>query len=237
MTAAHPSWPAAVLFDFDGVIINSEPFHCTATRAVMHEHGMTLSERDYYDQLIGFDDRGGFRHLFELNHRSFDESTCSAVVGSKNRKVLEMVRTSDVLTLPGAADLIRRLASRSILGICSGALKSEIVAMLERVGLLDAFAVITSGEDVAVGKPDPSGYVQTMNALSESLGRVLKPADCLVVEDAPKVAANVRAIGFPVLGVTTSHPAAKWPPVDWLVDSLDLDTLRSQVPTLFNRLG
>jgi beta-phosphoglucomutase len=220
------AWPTAVLFDFDGVIVNSEPFHCAATQAVMAQHGVTLNEVDYYEQLIGFDDRGGFRHLFARARIPFSEATCQAVIAAKNRIVLDLVKSRPIAALPGAADFIRGLRARCILGICSGALRSEIIAMLDAVALLDSFATIVAGDDVAVGKPDPSGYFQTMRLLSERLGRSLTPGDCLVVEDAPKVAVSVRAAGFPVLGITSSHSAAKWPEVEWLVPSLEAPILR-----------
>lgn len=226
MPSIANTWPAAVLFDFDGVIVNSEPFHCAATRAVMAEHGVVLTESEYYEQLIGFDDRGGFRHIFTRAGLPFTDATCRDVVAAKNRIVLDLVKQGSMAALPGAVEFIRNLHARCILGICSGALRSEIVAMLAEVGLLDCFDTIVAGEDVAVGKPDPSGYLQTMRLVSERLRRPLTPADCLVVEDAPKVAANARAVGFPVLGVTTSHDASKWQDVNWLVPSLEAPILR-----------
>jgi len=100
------------------------------------------------------------------------------------------------------------------------------------VSLRDCFQVIVAAEDVAVGKPDPSGYLLTLKLLSEKTKKTLAPADCLVVEDAPTVIRSVKSVGFPTLGVATSYPLMKLSDADWAVKTLRPDEVLAEVPRL-----
>ena len=148
-------------------------------------------------------------------------------MAAKNARVLEQVRSGPVTALPGAAELIQSLHAKCPVAICSGALRNEIEAMLDAIGWREAFEVIVAGGEVAVGKPDPMGYVETLRRLNALHGAAWTPADCLVVEDAPKVAVNAERVGFAVLGVTTSHARETWPRVRWLSPTLAQADLRA----------
>src|SRR5688500_2550049 len=69
------SWPAAVLFDFDGVIFNSEPLHFWSFHEVLRSEKIEISEAEYYQELIGFDDKGAFKHIFQKHGRELDPKT------------------------------------------------------------------------------------------------------------------------------------------------------------------
>src|SRR5215217_6402992 len=186
------TWPQAVLFDFDGVIVNSEPLHFLAFHEVLSAEKIELSEREYYNEMIGFDDRGAFRHIFAERGRELDPKTFLRVMTRKSEVMMDLIRSRKFEALPGAEEFVRSLWRHCPLGIVSGALREEIEVMLEGVSLRDCFSVITSAEDVDVGKPDPRGYVQTMKALAEKSRRELKPSGCLVVEDAASVIKRVK---------------------------------------------
>jgi beta-phosphoglucomutase len=229
-------WPRAVLFDFDGVIVNSEPLHFYAFHEVLRRlAGVEITEDEYYRELIGFDDRGAFRHVFAKRGVPLPPGTLLALLARKGRLMLDLIRARKFAALPGAEAFVRTLWRRCPLGICSGALREEIEAMLEGVALRDCFAVIVSAEDVTVGKPDPSGYLLTAQLLSEKMlkaGPPLRPADCLVVEDAPKVIQSARSVGFRTLGVATSYPMVKLTDADWAVKSLEPAEVDREVPDL-----
>jgi len=159
-----PHWPHAALFDFDGVIVNSEPLHYLAFHEVLRAEKIELTEQQYYGELIGFDDKGAFRRIFELNGRELDPKTFLRVMTRKSEVMMDLIRSRKFEALPGAEEFVRSLWRHCPLGIVSGALRDEIEMMLEGVALRDCFTVITSAEDVDVGKPDPRGYVQTMKA-------------------------------------------------------------------------
>src|SRR5206468_91466 len=185
LRAMARTWPAAVLFDFDGVIVNSEPLHFLAFHEVLAAEKIELTRAEYYGDMIGFDDKGAFRHIFAARGRELDPKTFLRVLTRKSEVMMDLIHRRKLEALPGAEQFIRTLWRRCPLGICSGGLREEIEAMLEGVAMRDCFSVIVAAEDVEVGKPDPRGYVLTARLLSEKSKRPLLPADCLIVEDAP----------------------------------------------------
>ena len=226
------NWPRAVLFDFDGVIVNSEPLHFYAFHEVLKAEGVEITEDEYYRELIGFDDRGGFRKVFERRGRALEPKTLLALMARKSGIMMDLIQDRRFTALPGVEEFVRSLWRTRPLAICSGALREEIEAMLEGVSLRDCFPVIVAAEDVTVGKPDPSGYLLTLKLLSEKTKKPLAPADCLVVEDAPTVIRSVKAVGFPTLGVATSYPLMKLTDADWAVKTLRPEEVLAEVPRL-----
>ncbi len=227
-----PRWPRAVLFDFDGVIVNSEPLHFYAFHEVLKTEHVEITEDEYYRELIGFDDRGAFRKVFERRDHALEPKTLLALMARKSRIMMDLIHQRRFTALPGVEEFVRSLWRTRPLAICSGGLREEIEAMLEGVSLRDCFSVIVAAEDVTVGKPDPQGYLLTLKLLSEKIRKPLAPADCLVVEDAPTVIRSVKAVGFPTLGVATSYPLMKLADADWAVKTLRPEEVLEQVRRL-----
>jgi HAD superfamily hydrolase (TIGR01509 family) len=225
-------WPAAVLFDFDGVVVNSEPLHYQAFREVLAAEHIELTEEEYYRELIGFDDKGAFRHVFQTRKRPLPPKTFLSLMAGKSRAMMDLIEGRKFSALPGVEQFVRTLWRRCPLAICSGALREEIEAMLEGISLRDCFPIIVAAEDVTIGKPDPMGYQLTAKLVSERIGRALSPADCLIVEDAPTVIHSVRSVGFPVLGVATSYPLEKLAEANWRVRTLEPAEVRRAMPQL-----
>lgn len=226
------SWPGAVLFDFDGVIVNSEPLHFWSFHEVLRDEHIELTEEEYYRELIGFDDKGAFKHVFEKRGRPLDAKTFLKMMTLKSEKMMELIHARKYHALPGVEEFIRGLWWHYPLAICSGALREEIEAMLEGIALRDCFKVIVAAEDVAVGKPDPSGYLQCVEQLSQKAKKKLAPADCLIVEDAPTVIRSVRGVGFPVLGVATSYSPEKLYDATYVVKDLKPASVSAAIPEL-----
>ena len=226
-------WPHAVLFDFDGVLCNSEPLHFFAFQEVLAAEKIELTEAEYYNEMIGFDDKGAFKHLFALKARDLDPKTFLRVMTRKNEVMMDLIRRRKFKPLPGVEEFVRGLWRHCPLAICSGAVREEIEAMLEGLALRDCFNVIVAAEDVDVGKPDPRGYVLTAKLVSEKFSkRSLKPSDCLIVEDAPTVIREGKRIGFPTLAVATSYPVERLAEANYVVTSLRPDEVRKKVPEL-----
>ena len=227
-------WPRAVLFDFDGVIVNSEPLHFYAFHEVLKAEGVEITEDEYYRELIGFDDRGAFRKVFERRAKTLEPRTLLALMARKSGVMMDLIHQRKFSALPGVEEFVRGLWRTRPLAICSGALREEIEAMLEGLALRDCFSVIVSAEDVDVGKPDPRGYVLTVKQLIERFPskRSLKPADCLIVEDAPTVIREVKRIGFPTRAVATSYPLERLAEADYVVQSRRPEDVRKNVPEL-----
>ena len=227
-------WPRAVLFDFDGVIVNSEPLHFFAFSDVLKSEQVELTEDEYYRDLIGFDDRGAFRHVFEKRQLTLEPKTLLSLMALKSKVMMDFIARRQFHALPGVEEFVRTLWRRCPLAICSGGLRDEIEGMLEGIALRDCFSVIVAAEDVEIGKPDPSGYLLSLQLLSEKhkLPRPLKPEDCLVIEDAPTVIRSVKTVGFPTLAVASSYPEAKLTDANWIVKSLRPDEVAKELPQL-----
>src|SRR5436190_3768847 len=193
------SWPGAVLFDFDGVIVNSEPLHFWAFHQVLKDERIDITEDEYYRELIGFDDKGAFKHVFEKHGRPLDPKTFLRIMTRKSEVMMDQIQKRKYHALPGVEEFVRGLWWHYPLAICSGALREEIEVMLEGISLRDCFKVIVAAEDVTAGKPDPQGYLLTAERLSQRIGRKLPPSECLVVEDAPTVIRRAKEVGFATL--------------------------------------
>ncbi len=227
-----PQWPLAVLFDFDGVVVNSEPLHFLAFTYTLAEHDITLSEMEYYEELIGFDDKNAFKYVFAKHRRALDPKTFLALMTRKSRLMMHLIEQRKFTALPGVEEFVRGLWRNYPLAICSGALREEIETMLLGINLRDCFSVITAAEDVPVGKPDPMGYELTARLLGEKAKKEIKPSDCLIIEDAPSVIQSTKAVGFKTLGVATSYPPEKLKDADWVVKSLESDVVKKKIPQL-----
>jgi beta-phosphoglucomutase len=227
-----PQWPATVLFDFDGVLVNSEPLHFQAFAEVLKGENIDLGEEEYYRELIGFDDKGAFKHLYEKRGLTLTPKTFLALMTHKSEAMRDLIYRRQFSALPGVEEFVRALWRRHPLAICSGALREEIEAMLEGIRLRDCFQVIVAAEDVTIGKPDPQGYLMTMKLMSEKMDRQLKPADCMIVEDAPSVIRSVRKAGFSVLAVPTSYPAEHLTDANWVTPTLKIADVQRAIPSL-----
>lgn len=225
-------WPRAVLFDFDGVLVNSEPLHLRAFQEVLAAEKIDLTEDEYYDELIGFDDKGALKYLFQKRGVPLTPKTFLALMANKSRVMMDLIGRRQFSPLPGVEEFVRGLWRERPLAICSGALREEIEAMLEGIALRDCFGVITAAEDVTVGKPDPQGYLQTVEKIAERTKKPLKPGDCLIVEDAPSVIRSVKAVGFPTLGVATTYPPDRLGDANWVVESLRPEEVKRAIPDL-----
>jgi beta-phosphoglucomutase len=190
---------AAILFDFNGVIIDDEAQHCDALIASLREYGFELDRDSYYRDYLGFDDRECFRFTFARLGRPADEPALHDAIERKNRHYERAVRASMQL-VPGAAEFIETAALDGFqLAIVSGALRREIELVLDLSSLRPHFSEIVAAEDVSACKPDPQGY----NRAREQLA--LAPGRCMVIEDSLPGLAAARAAGLRCAMLATSH--------------------------------
>ena len=210
----------AMIFDFDGVVVDSEPVHLACFQQVLSGAGVTLTVEEYYTKYIGFDDHDCFKAALRDHGASCSEGRIAEMIARKTVLVQKAYSTS-IEPLPGAAALIRSAAAAGIpVGVCSGALLEEIRLAARTVGVLDSFLAIVPAEDVQHGKPDPEGYRLALHRLSEAAGRALAPESTLVVEDSPAGIAAAKALGMCVLAVTNSYAPDALPEADRIVSSL-----------------
>jgi HAD superfamily hydrolase (TIGR01509 family) len=219
----------AVVFDFDGVIANSEPLHFRAYRDVLVERGINLSERDYYDRYLGYDDIGAFRAIADDASVPLTEADIADLVAQKAVR-LEALEQADSVLFPGAREAVQRLGACWPLAIASGALKPEILRVLDHESLRSHFPVVVSAEDTSASKPDPAPYVRAVDLLASRNGSLL-PSECVAIEDSRWGLVSARAAGLRTIGITHTYPAADLADAsDVVIDHLDrltIDFVRS----------
>ena len=217
----------AIVFDFDGVIANSEPLHFRGYRDVLAEEGITLSERDYYAQYLGFDDVGAFQAIGEKHGAAWTGAQITDLVARKAVR-FELLERDVSILFPGAADAIRRASAAMPIAIASGARGEEIRRVLARDNLTACFAAIVAAEDTPAGKPSPDPYLRALALLTPSCGDHLRASECVAIEDSRWGLESARAAGLRTVAVTTTYGAELG--ADLTIASLqamDLDLLAS----------
>ncbi len=186
----------AVVFDLDGVLIDSEPVWEQVRRGYVAAHGGTW-QPDTQSRLMGMSTGEWARYLTELGVRRPADTVAEEVVA-------EMVRRydADLPLMPGAVEAVRRMAGYWRLGLASSSPSSLIGRVIEDAGLVGAFEVALSTEDVGRGKPDPDVYLTVARRMA------VAPQLCVAVEDSSNGLRSAAAAGMAVVAVP--HPA--YPP-------------------------
>jgi HAD superfamily hydrolase (TIGR01509 family) len=184
----------ATLFDFDGVLVDSEPVHLAAFNDVLARLRITLSEQEYLERYLSLDDAGVFREVLSRRSITLDEEQVRALVAAKGPRFMERFEAS-FRVFPGARELLLRRAARGPVGIVSGAFESEIEFALGKLGVRDSVAFVVATDHVTASKPDPEGYRAALAALA----RLGHAGGVVAIEDslggiASAVAAGVRCV-------------------------------------------
>ena len=212
----------AVIFDFNGIIVDDEPIHFELFKKVLREEGIVLTEEAYYERYLGFDDCGAFAAGFQENNRTLNDAKLSELIDRKARYYQEAIR-DHVALFPGVKSLVANLARSLPLAVASGALRSEIKTILTTAGLINHFKAIISAEDVRRGKPEPEIFLKALAALNAQTPnrKPIAAIDCLVIEDSKEGIRAARRAGMKCLAVTNSHPAELLGEANAIVKSLE----------------
>jgi beta-phosphoglucomutase len=214
----------AIVFDFDGVIADSEPLHLRAFQQALAEEGIGLTPQEYYTRYLGFDDVGAFEALARDRGLPMTDRKVAALVARKGIHLQQMMHDGSVL-FPGASEFIRAAADAVPIAIASGALRHEIAEIVEGAGLADLFSVIVAAGDTPQSKPSPAPYLLAFERLRASCGDALDPRRCVAIEDSRWGLESAHGAGLRCVGVTNSYPAAELPGAELVVDGLQELTL------------
>lgn len=193
----------AVIFDFNGVLVDDEHVHFELFREVLATEGVDLDEVAYHDRYLGFDDKGAFAAALLDAGRPAPPAFVDDLIARKAARYVE-VAEAGLRFFPAAAETVRGLADRYPVAICSGALRAEIEYALRRLKIRDRVGSITSAEDTERCKPDPEGYRIALGRLREEYPD-LAPSECLVIEDSLAGIEAARAAGMVAVGVTHTY--------------------------------
>jgi beta-phosphoglucomutase len=193
----------ATLFDYNGVLADDESVHLSTFRAVLKPLGIELTDKDYWEQYLGYDDAGAFRAILRDAGEPAPEGLVAELIERKRPLYLEQAKQK-LVTFPGAAQAIERRAASGPVGVVSGALRDEIELGLTLLGKREHVAFIVSAEDTTACKPDPEGYEKGKQRLAALIAPELI-RDSLVIEDSLAGVQAAKAAGLTCVAVAHSY--------------------------------
>ncbi len=215
----------ALIFDFNGILVDDEPLHFALFRRVLGEEGVELTRADYYGHYLGFDDRDCFASALAAAGNACPPELLARLVARKAAYYREEIRRDGYPLFAGGAELAREAATGGLtLALVSGALREEVVGGLEQAGIAGLFKQLVTADDVQRGKPDPEGYALALAALNGEPplpARLIHPHECVAIEDSPAGLAAAAACGLRTLGVAQTYPPEALGQADVVVARLD----------------
>jgi beta-phosphoglucomutase len=217
----------AVIFDFDGIIVDTEPLHYRAFQEILAPLGLGYSWDDYLERYLGFDDRDALREAFLAGGRPLSDLELKRLITEKGLSFNRII-SSGVAPYQGVVELIRSIKGNLPLAICSGALPSDIAPILVQLGIDGLFDVIVTAADVSASKPDPACYALAVARLAKLFPDMgITPGNCLAIEDTPAGIASATGVGIKVMAVTNSYPEADLSGAGKVIGSLSEVDLQS----------
>jgi beta-phosphoglucomutase len=211
----------AVIFDCDGILVNTEPLHYRAFQEVLVPLGLGHDFESYLEHFVGFDDRDAFIYAFRQAGLYLAPMTLDRLMEAKALALMDLI-AQGVPSFPGVVELVRDLMNRGVLmAVASGALRHEIDAFIASLGLNGVFHAIVAADEVKKSKPDPETYLLAIERLRQLQGPGrLDPMNCIAIEDTPAGIRSAKSAGLPVIAVTNSFSAPELTEADKVIDSL-----------------
>lgn len=225
----------ALIFDFDGIIVDSEPIILKLTQEMAAQEGWQVSEEEYYSDYLALDDRTIVEHLYSSHGQTIDPLRCNQLVEEKGHKYEQIIKNG-LPAMPGAVDFVRRASQIYPLAIASGSLRREIEYLLGKLQLRGNFQALATADDCARSKPDPEVYLKALSRLAqlaEFQTDPLQPSECLAIEDAPGGVDAAHAAGIKCLALAHSRPLDELRHADWLFKGFD-EVQMEEIARAFN---
>jgi beta-phosphoglucomutase len=214
----------AIIFDFDGVIANSEPLHLKAFQQALAEEGIALTNDQYYGRYLGYDDIGLIQTLDRDRDLGWSGRQMTAMVALKATKLERMLHDGEVL-YPGAAAFLRATAGLVPIAIASGAMRHEILDVLAGADLDQLFTTIVASGDTPQSKPSPEPYMLAYERLVQITALDLDRRRCVAIEDSRWGLESARGAGLRLVAVTSSYKADELEGAELITSGLDALTI------------
>ena len=251
----------AIIFDFDGVIADTEPLHLRALQSALEGQGVRLSREEYFGRYLGYDDATLLAELLRDRGLTMEPEHRREVLAEKARQYRLLIGENPPM-IPGVAAKIRSWSAQVPIAVASGALREEIEEILGRAGIRDSVQAIVAAGEVANGKPAPDPYRRALELLeaeqrrsespSAAAGRrsvvqpsgpapatgAIEPARCVAIEDSHWGIESARDAGLRTVAVTTSYRPSALAGADLVVEgvaALDLEQLERLCATVARR--
>jgi beta-phosphoglucomutase len=222
-------WLQAIVFDFDGVIADSERLHLRSYQDILAPEGITISTEDYLAKYLGYDDVGVFKAVGRDHDIAMDDQRVADLITRKGERYESLAAAGEML-FPGAAAFIRSAVDAGVpIAIASGALTHEIEDVLVRAGIRQLFPVIVGADQTERSKPHPDPYQTAFARLRAHTGKDLIAWRSVAIEDSRWGLVSARGADLRCVAVTNTYSAAELRADAELVvsglDTLTLDAL------------
>ncbi|SPP64821.1 HAD family hydrolase [Nitrospira lenta] len=210
----------AILFDFNGVLADDETVHVECFCQALHEFGLALSTTEYYGTYLGMDERSCTALLIAAREGQSDAELVRQIQDRKAELFRCHPAAQKPALFPGVIEFVQAARPLCRLAVASGGRREQIDRALHGTAIERAFERIVSADDCPVGKPDPAIYLLTLTRLNDGVRPLLRPDECLVIEDSKAGIRAARAAGMSVLGLATTYQADELREADRVLPSL-----------------
>lgn len=211
----------AVIFDFDGVITDSEILHLRSFNQVLAQYNIEIATQDYYKDYLGLTDFALLEQMVERGLLKVGEGEVKNIAEQK-KQVFEKLAKTEGRIIEGVRSCLEMLERTDVLmAICSGALLAEIELILDEARLRHFFDVVVSAEQVKKSKPHPEGFLLALRKLNEKTTSPISASQCVAIEDSHWGLEAAKAAGMHTLAVTNSYDADQLKPAEKIVSRLD----------------
>jgi hypothetical protein len=230
----------AVLFDFNGVIINDEPIHQELINEILIGENLLPLGSEFAELCLGRSDRVCLRNVLTRRGRQVTEEYLTKLINKKASLYRERLEKLEKLPIyEEIYSFLERVKARELqIGLVTGAIRSEVESILQQAALGDYFSVIVTGDEISTSKPQPDGYLLAVERFNRwNFNLQLQPQECLVIEDTFVGCEAAKRAGMQVVGIAHTYPFHFMQRVsNWAIDNfsqLDLD----RVEETFSQIG
>lgn len=212
MTRSENHQPFAVVFDMDGVIVDSNPAHKLALIEFSHQHGYDLTDDEMKAKIYGRTNKDWIPNL--LGNSLTEEQILQ--YEDEKESLFRKIYESDIKPVNGLVPFLRQLDEYNVpRAIATSAPRANVDFTLEKTGIGSFFQTILDESHVTVGKPHPEIYLKTAEALG------LPPGQCIVIEDSISGVEAARRAGCKVVGITTTHTPEEFDGTDKIINAFN----------------
>ena len=205
-----------VIFDFDGVILDSESEHFAAFNFIIKKFNSVMTLEEYYKKYISFDDKAVFQNFFHDNNIMVTDKEIKDMIIEKNN-FFELKLMDNAKIFPGVIKLIKELSINFILAIGSGAKRNEIINILEKHRIYNLFETIISADEVSNSKPNPETYLKVLDNINDQ--NTIISSECVVIEDTPGGIKSAKSANMDCVAITNTFDSSKLNLADVVVDN------------------
>lgn len=210
----HPAPVRAVVFDFDGVLVDSEPMHEEAILRAVRPRGWTFTRERFVAEIVGRGDERAMHTIAAWHGHVLAPGEADALLAAKRSEMDGLIRAGRFAVQPGAVELVQAAAAKRPVAVCSGSRRAVVAPMLEKIGLAPVFRTLVTADDVERPKPHPDGYALACGRLG------VAPGEAVAIEDTPTGVAAARAAGMRVVAIACTVPAEALREADEVVPTI-----------------